>query len=104
MSPAKGNSLQRGAGGGGQEAHSYFLDRPGNVDLKNGLKWKNVFTLFQLGVLMKITVNQLNLTGGMPVAGPPIPGIPTGSDPPGGPLLSRSRTCPPGRPGVAIGP
>ncbi len=32
-SPAKGNSLQRGAGG--QEAHSYFLDRPGDVDFKN---------------------------------------------------------------------
>ncbi len=43
-SPAKGNSLQ---GGGGEEAHSYFLDRPGDVDFKNGLKWKlNIFTLF----------------------------------------------------------
>ncbi len=57
-SPAKGNSLQRGAGG--QEAHSYFLDRPGDVDLKNGLKWKlNGFTLFQLSVLMKIIQNEL---------------------------------------------
>ncbi len=46
-------------GRGGQEAHSYFFDRPGDVDLKNGLKWKcNVFTVFQLGVLMKIIQNE----------------------------------------------
>ncbi len=31
-SPAKGNSLQRG---GGQKARSYFLNMPGDIDLKN---------------------------------------------------------------------
>ncbi len=47
-------------GRGGQEARSYFLDRPSDVDLKGGSKWKlNVFTIFQLSVLLKIIQNEL---------------------------------------------